>query len=368
MAQKRSRITKKLYGFTPFVALLTALLLLLAACGSTNIATTSPGSVSVPSSTATPDAAATLTIYATLTQSEGQKLAQAFESYASGITVNVVTGGTGTLLQRIAAERQIGGVKADVIMLSDPSSMDFLAQQKILSTYKPANEPLLAPAFVGTDWAGAFSINDVIVYHKGMTLPVPQQWKDLTSSAYRGQVEFSNPSSSDAALALVGYLLQKSGLPYFSALQKNGAVDLTSGTQVVNDVATGKVAVGISSDELARDLIATGAALKIVWPRDGAIPVPVPVSIVAGHESLLSEKFINWLFSNAGQQTVAALGYTPALSASQQLAITPTTTATTTATPTVTTTTIDKLANLNINQILSQRSAILAQFRAIFPS
>lgn len=367
MAQKRSKITKNLYGFTPFVALLTALLLLLSACGSTNIATTSPGSVSVPSSTATPDAAATLTIYATLTQSEGQKLAQAFESYASGITVNVVTGGTGTLMQRIAAERQIGGVKADVIMLSDPSSMDFLAQQKVLSIYKPANESLLAPAFVGTDWAGAFSINDVIIYHKGMTLPVPQQWKDLTSSAYRGQVEFSNPSSSDAALALAGYLLQRSG-SYFSSLQKNGAVDLPSGTQVDTDVATGKVAVGISSDELARDLIATGAALKIVWPRDGAIPVPVPVSIVAGHESLLSEKFINWLFSNAGQQTVAALGYTPALSASQQLAITPTTTATSTVTSIATGTTTDKLANVNINQILSQRSAILAQFRAIFPS
>lgn len=363
--QKKSIITKKSNSFALFVGLLTALLLLLSACGGTNVAPGSPGSVAIPSLTSTPDPAATLTIYAALTQVEGQKLAQAFESYASGITVNVVTGGTGTLMQRIAAERQAGGIKADMIMLSDPSSMDYLAQQKVLSAYKIANKSLLAPAFVGTDWAGAFSINDVIIYHKGMTLPVPQQWKDLTLSAYRGQVEFSNPSSSDSALALVGYLSQNSGWPYFSALQKNGAADLTSGTQVDNDVAAGKVAIGISSDELARDLISTGAALKIVWPRDGAIPVPAPVSIVAGHESLLSEKFMNWLFSNAGQQTIASLGYTPALSASKQLADTPTTTATKVATETTATT--DKLAAANINQILSQRSAILSQFRAIFP-
>jgi iron(III) transport system substrate-binding protein len=372
LIQKKSCIFRRSRQIVSFLTLLTTLLLLLSACASSTVDTTSPGSVTVLSSSPTAMSGATLTLYASLTQPQAQKLAQAFENYASGVTVNIVTADTGTLLTRVQAEQKVGGVKADVILFTDPSSMDILAQQKLLSTYKPAEEPLLPQTFVGNDWAGAFSINDVIIYHKGMTLPVPARWSDLTASIYRNQVEFSTPTSSDQALAFVGYLSQASGWPYFSLLRKNGAVDVASMTQVANDVAAGTVSIGVVSDELARELIDAGAAIKIAWPQDGALAVPAPVSLVTGHESLLAVKFINWLFSNAGQNAVTTLGYTPALSASTifvATTATPTTMALTTPTTTALTTTATAtrpLVAVNINQILSQRTAILQQFRTIF--
>jgi ABC-type Fe3+ transport system substrate-binding protein len=75
-------------------------------------------------------------------------------------------------------------------------------------------------------------------------------------------------------------------------------------------------------------------------------------------------KFINWLLSNVGQNAVATLGYTPALSTSTTfVATTATPTTTTSATPTTAT---NPLVAVNINQILSQRAAIVQQFRTIF--
>jgi iron(III) transport system substrate-binding protein len=308
----------------------------LASCGGSTTSSTAP---SAPTS---------LTVYAALTDANGKQLAKDFESYAPGTNVTVVTGGTGALLTRIKAEKASGTVHADVLLLADPTAMPALADQQILSTYKPANASQLPASFQDAHWSGAFSFNNVIVYHKGMSQPVPQTWQDLSSSTYQHQVELGDPAYSGTTLGMVGYLSQTYSWSYFSSLKKNGAITVQSTNTVGTDVAAGRVNVGITLDSVVRSLIAKGSPIDVVWPTDGAIPVPAPVSIVAGHENALSQKFVDWLFSPKGQAVVVNLGYAPALGTSN---LVPANT---------------KLANVDWAQVTKDRNSLLQQFHSIF--
>jgi iron(III) transport system substrate-binding protein len=273
----------------------------LVACGgSTGNGTGNASNPSTPKS---------ITVYAALTTANGQALAKAFEAYDPGTTVNMVTGGTGVLVSRIQSEQKAGGVHADVLLLADPTTMAGLGSLNILSTYKPAAASKLPASFQGQNWAGAFEFNNVILYHKGMSLPVPQTWQDLTSSAYHNQLELGDPSYSGTTLAMVSELSQQYQWSYFSTLKKNGALTVQSTNTVGTDVAAGRVDVGITLDSVANSLVAQGSPVQVVWPKDGAIPVPAPVSIVSGHDNSLSEKFDDWLFSSSGQQAINKLGY-----------------------------------------------------------
>ncbi|QBD82473.1 extracellular solute-binding protein [Ktedonosporobacter rubrisoli] len=314
------------------------ILLIFTSCGST-------GSTPASTNASTPTS---LTVYAALTEANGKLLAKAFESYAPGSKVTVVTGGTGALLTRIKAEKAAGSLHADVLLLADPTAMPGLDEQQILASYKPTNASQLPASFQDAHWSGAFSFNNVIIYHKGMSLPVPSSWQDLTSGKYQNQVELGDPAYSGTTLGMVGYLSQTYNWSYFSNLKKNNAITVQSTNTVGTDVAAGRVNIGITLDSVVRALLAKGSPIEVVWPSDGAIPVPAPVSIVAGHENALSHKFVDWLFSSGGQAAVEQLGYAPALGSSSMI-------------PAHT-----KLASVDWSQIVQKRTSLLEQFHAIF--
>ncbi|MCL6562541.1 MAG: extracellular solute-binding protein [Firmicutes bacterium] len=290
--------------FLPFCALLGALL---SACGGSAATPSHPANSAAPS----PSASGTLTVYAALTAQNGQLLAQAFEKAYPQVKVNMVTGGTGLLLSRIAAEQRAGGVRADVVLLADPTAMAGLNQEHLLAAYRPPQAKDLPAGMKGSDWVGAFTFNNVIIYHRGMSLPVPQSWTDLERPIYRDAVEIGNPAYSGTTLGLVGYLSQHYGWQYFNTLKQLGATMVASTNTIGEDVASGRVDVGISLDVVARDLKAKGAPVELVWPKDGAVPVPAPVAIVAHHDSPAARQFEDWLLSAQGQATVEKLGYVP---------------------------------------------------------
>lgn len=290
--------------FLPLFAMLGGLL---SACGGSAARASHPAN----SATSSASARGTLTVYAALTAQNGQLLAQAFEKAYPEVRVNMVTGGTGLLLSRIAAEQRAGGVRADVVLLADPTAMAGLNQEHLLAAYRPPQASELPAGMKGTDWVGAFTFNNVIIYHRGMSLPVPRSWTDLERPVYRNALEIGNPAYSGTTLGLVGYLSQHYGWQYFNTLKQLGTTMVASTNTIGEDVASGRVDVGISLDVVARDLEAKGAPVELVWPQDGAVPVPAPVAIVANHDSPLARQFEDWLLSSQGQATVEKLGYAP---------------------------------------------------------
>lgn len=92
--------------------------------------------------------------------------------------------GMGALVTRLESEAKAHAIGADMVLLADPTAADALAAEGILSSQPPSAASHLPSADQGADWVGAYVFHDVIVYHKGMSLPVPRSWRDLTSAAF----------------------------------------------------------------------------------------------------------------------------------------------------------------------------------------
>src|SRR5947209_1823488 len=133
-----------------------------------------PASASVSAKPATSGSAAakpaagTITVYGALTTENGEAFAKAFQAASPGNNVQVVAAGSGALMSRIVAEQKAGGVKADVILLADPTAMDGLVAEGVTMAYEPKDAGKLPASLRGNGWSGAFTFNNVVLNRKGL--------------------------------------------------------------------------------------------------------------------------------------------------------------------------------------------------------
>lgn len=294
-------------------------------------------------------ASGSATIYGALTADNGKALADAFHASHSNETVSIVTGGTGALVTRIETEEKAGGVRADALLLADPTVMPQLDSAGVLDdSFKPASVSELSSDMIGTGWFGPFNFYNVIIYKSGTT-PVPKDWSDLTNPAYKGKVEIGDPSYSGTTLAMAAEMPKLAGNDFFSKLKANGVKIVQSTSTVGKDVASGARPIGITLDSVYRPLQTKGSPVQIVWPTSGAIPVPAPAALVKGAKNAaVAGDFLNWLLTSDGQAELVKLGYTPAVGADKVL-------------PAGT-----KVVTVPFSDLVSQRDSILASFTKVF--
>ncbi|HLY64976.1 MAG TPA: extracellular solute-binding protein, partial [Chloroflexota bacterium] len=307
----------------------------------------SPSAKPGASTSAAAAASGTVTVYGALTQENGDAFAKTFESATPGSKVNMVVAGSGPLMSRITAEQQAGGVKADVILLADPTAMNGLVASGVITDYAPKDAAQLPQSLRGSGWSGAFTFHNLILQRKGIATAA-KDWTDLNNQAYKGAIELGDPAASGTTLAMAGTLSQSLGWDYFRNLQKLGARIVASTNTVGTDVAGGQMQVGITLDSVGRDLVKKGSPVEMVWPASGAIPVPAPVGIVKGHDSAAAKAFVDWLISPQGQATSVQLGYAPAYGSSD-------------AVPAGT-----KTTSVDWDQLAKNRDTILSTWKSIF--
>ena len=312
----------------------------------TSAAASAPGSAA-PASSASSSASGKATVYAALTAANGTALADAFHATHPYETLDIVTGGTGALVTRMETEVKAGGVRADAILLADPTVMPQLDSDGILGSYEPAATSTLPDGMVGTDWFGAFNFYNVIIYKNGTT-PVPKDWADLTNPAYKGKIEIGDPSYSGTTLAMAAEMPKLAGDDFFTKLKANDIKIVQSTNTVGNDVASGARPIGITLDSVYRPLAAKGSPVTVVWPTSGDIPVPAPAAMVKSSDSAVAKDFLDWLLTSDGQAELVKLGYTPAIGAD---AVLPADT---------------KVVTVPFQDLVSQRTAILNSFTKVF--
>lgn len=260
-----------------------------------------------------------LTVYAALTTAGGQGFASAFEQKYPDVHVTMVTGGTGSLETQIETQAKSGDVQPDVVFFADPSSMATLNQEHILSSWRPPSvrKADVPEGYLGNGWVGAITFENVIVYHSGLANP-PTSWHSLLSSSLYGKVVIGDPGYSGTTFGLLDELDHLYGWRYYENLKDNDPRIEESTTTTGTDVAKGLDEAGVTLDSVARSLLAEHAPIVVVWPHDGAIPVPGPVGITTTTKNPTAAKaFVTWLMSRPGQQEAAKLGYDPALLASR---------------------------------------------------
>jgi len=96
------------------------------------------------------DEPGTLRIYTSVTQGTVDSVVEGFGVLYPDLDVEVFRAPTGELTARIAAEQREGGIRADVLWLTDPLSMQQYAGDGVLASWEP-NAAVDLPADYATD-------------------------------------------------------------------------------------------------------------------------------------------------------------------------------------------------------------------------
>jgi len=225
-----------------------------------------------------------LVIYTSHKQEVYGPIIKEFEE-RTGIWVQVETGGTGELLERIAAEGE--NTPCDLIF---GGGVESLAAYGAL--FEPYESPLaseVAEPFRCQDgvWTAFSSLPVVLVYNpKLVRVNPPAGWGSLVSPAWRGRIAFASPEvsgSSYTALAALLQILPGSWEDTLEAFVRNlGGRVLDGSGAVVQAVADGSCYIGVTLEETAIRGIRAGSDIAMVYPSEGTCAPPDGLAVVAG--------------------------------------------------------------------------------------
>ena len=259
----------------------------------------------------TPDESMRLTIYTSHKEEVYMPIVREFEE-RTGIWVDVITGGTNELLERI--ESQQDNVEADVMFGGGVESLK--AYEHCFSPYVVGSSGSIREPHQAEDavWTPFSALPVVLIYNTKLVSPDKiTGWSSLSDPIFRGRIAFADPAisgSSFTALAtqiLAGNSMGKTLATLAENLQGK---TLSSSGDVLNAVADGSYLVGITLEETALKYIAAGADLAMVYPEEGTSCVPDASAIVKGApHSENAKRFLDFTVSYEVQQMLSESSY-----------------------------------------------------------
>jgi len=213
-----------------------------------------------------------------------EKLEPALQTAFPDVTFRWYQKGSEQVAARINAEIASGDVLCDLLMTSDPF---YYAQLKDRGLLLPHASPGAADLPEGLrDPENAFTtvrvpLMVIVVNHDRVPIiDHPASFKALVDPKYKGKVSMGDPLKSGTNFTTVAVLSKLYGWEYFEALHGNGVVSQGGNSAVLHRIETGERPIGVILLENVLPRIAKGAPLTIVYPTDGAIPIPSPVAIM----------------------------------------------------------------------------------------
>ena len=318
------------------LALAAAAGLWLSACGGSAPAPSQPvadsgGSAAQPSDWAQVEAAAnkegSVTIYALTTIPPDQvgRFQEVWNKAYPKIKADLTTGlNPSDVVAKVTAEQDAKTHTADVAQLGGSTSRQLDRLVALEGFIPPAIQdpsvkwridPVLDEAHKGTLLAG--TLNYVPIWVNTKLVPSGQEPKtheDLTDPKWKGKILWQAPWAP--GYGWNEYYLSKKyyGPEWVTKMQ---AQDVTFGANTadgINQLARGEYALALanSSNDLATRLIKAGQPLKADWPDDFVYGSANGFSLLKGAPHPNAAKvFINWWYTQAGQQFYADLGQFP---------------------------------------------------------
>lgn len=147
-----------------------------------------------------------------------------------------------------------------------------------------------------------FALNAAGLRRRGLV--APQSWSALARPEYAGQVLWPDPARVGFAPALYDIILQAQGWNAGWALLSEAIAQeqLTGkGGQIVGEVASDALPIGLSVDFLVRSAAANGEPVSMAYPRNTAfLPAQVAVLATAPHPQA-AQAFAHFVLSASGQ-------------------------------------------------------------------
>lgn len=137
-------------------------------------------------------------------------------------------------------------------------------------------------------------------------LPVPADWPDLADPRYAGRIALPIPARVGFAPPMLEIVLQawgwQAGWAMWSEIAGNAVLLDRNSTFVTDEVASGRLPVGLSIDFFVASAIANGVPVAFVYPRHGGIN-PAQVAIPAAAPNPEGGRaFAQFVLSEAGQR------------------------------------------------------------------
>ncbi|NBT58469.1 extracellular solute-binding protein [bacterium] len=261
-------------------------------------------------------------IYASIYKEVISELDRALKQTFPTVQVRWYQSGSENVAARVNAELSTGSSQADLIMTSDPFWFVELKKAGHLLPYFSPTAKSLDSRYLDTE--GAFLINripvGIIAYNTRSVskAEAPKTWNDLLLPKWRNKLSMPSPLESGTALTFVSQLVRKKGWEYFEGLKKNNILSAGGNSAVIQRVETQEALVGIVLLENALQAQKRGAPVEIVYPAEGAIPVPSPIAILANtRRPDLAKQIYDFFSSNTAQNIfLKANVYSPFLAQS----------------------------------------------------
>ena len=252
-----------------------------------------------------------LLVYTSIAVDIANQIVGVFSSRFPELPVRLFQSGSEALIRRIENEREAGGMRADVLMLADPSYYMTLKMQGDLAKYESEQAQAVPNALKDPDgyYAAVRVISMLLVHNTGMVpaAEAPRNWDELHHPKWASQVVMSSPLYSGSTYATVAVLAQRYGWEYFERLRAAGVVVEQATQGVERRLAAGEFKVGINIDYSIRQGKARGSPVDVVLPRDGAVVLPSPIAVVKKRETgklRAAHAFYDFMLSEDGQRAI----------------------------------------------------------------
>lgn len=221
----------------------------------------------------------------------------------TGITVELVTGGSGELLNRIKAES--GKPLGDVLWGGGAESLE--AFKENFEPFEVSESENILDVYKSSDnsWTGFSALPMVIMYNKDMVkeTDVPDSWESLLDAKWKGKIAYADPAKSGSSFTQLVTILKakgdagEEGWSFVKKLQKNmdGKV-LSSSSMAPKGVADGEFPIGLTHEQGAYQYISGGANVGVSYPTEGTSAVPDGMAIIKGAKNVdNAQKLLNFL-------------------------------------------------------------------------
>ncbi|KAA9302199.1 extracellular solute-binding protein [Aerococcus sp. UMB8608] len=240
----------------------------------------------------------------------------AFEQ-AYGVRVQLVQDSTGNLFDRLKS----GDSKSDVDLVFGGSTLWYEANQDYFIPYAAKGAENLPASYRAKDqtYTPYAMEGTVILANRQLTQGLTiHSYDDLLNPSLQGKIGLADPRLSSSGFSqLLTILLAKGGYQSEAAWDFVGQLYFDQEAQIYKEssevnrgLVQGQVAVGLSTEAVAQQLIAEGAALDLIYPDEGSLYLPAGVGIAKGTKHLdLAQAFVDYLLSDTVQASLAETLY-----------------------------------------------------------
>jgi iron(III) transport system substrate-binding protein len=259
----------------------------------------------------------TLMLYTSQSPETAQQTVDAFMAKHPDIKVEWTRNGTSQLMNIMTAEREAGGIKADVLLIADSINLGMLKRDNVLLPWPEAPVKGIDPQLYDKDFAffGTKLSTTGIVYNTANAKPV-EGYADLFKDENAGNIAAPSPLYSGAALVHMHSVLQdeKLGWSYYERLAALDIIPEGGNGPVLKAVASGQMKYGINIDADVLRAKRAGSPVEFIYPAEGASYIAEPIAIVNGTKKVeAAQAFVAFVLSKEGQELAVSQGYIPVL-------------------------------------------------------